>query len=59
MVQLNVNLDGGDLSLVKLKGVFGIDENISEFNCDFTEKAVNKSLGSENNNRNRGCKNNI
>ena len=39
----NVDLDGGDLSLVKPKGVFAIDENISEFNYDFTEKAVNKA----------------
>ena len=37
------NGDGGDLSLVETKGVFEIDENISEFDFDFNNRIENKA----------------
>jgi hypothetical protein len=40
---VNTNNDGGDLDLVSARGVFNVDENISEFDFEFKNKVENKA----------------
>ena len=40
---VNTNNDGGDLDLVSTRGVFNVDENISEFDFEFKNKVENKA----------------
>ena len=40
---VNTTNDGGDLDLVSTRGVFNVDENISEFDFEFKNKVENKA----------------